>query len=112
MENKMYPSHCSCKKYPIELQELIKKNCKDFNKDYEPENHLSSQFPWNTTVEGHLFWAKIFNTGDLTEFYELYYKENKNDLNYTIENINPGVYIAFSKDKKYEIKIKQITNDN
>lgn len=112
MKNKIYPSRCPCKEYPIELQELIKKNCKEQNKNYEPKNNLPSQFSWKSSVEGHFFWSKICDKGDLTEFYELYYKENKNDLNYSIENINPGVYKAFSKDKKYEITIKQIIDDN
>lgn len=112
MKNKIYPSYCSCKEYPIKLQELIKKNCKEQNKNYEPKGYLSTQFNWEFTVEGHSFWKNICYTGDLTEFYELYYKENKNNLNYIIENINPGVYKAFSKDKKYEITIKQIINDN
>lgn len=112
MKNKIYPPSCSCKEYPIELQELINKNCKNLNQDYDTENDLSFQFNWAFTVEGHSFWKNICYTGDLTEFYELYYKENKNDLNYIIENINPGVYKAFSKDKKYKITIKQIINDN
>lgn len=112
MKNKMYPPNCSCKEYPIEFQEVIKKTCENLNENYKPESRLSGQFNWKLSVEGYSFWSNICSTGDLTEFYELYYKENKNDLNYTIENINPGVYKAFSKDKKYEITIKQIINDN